>query len=63
MPYKMVTKDFLKAVLKGEKKMLKQTQVKMCSVPHYGEIGVKHQYTKALQLPGMKEYFPDKLPK
>ena len=32
-------------------------------MPYWGEIGVKHQYNKALKLPGMAFYFPRKLPK
>ena len=35
MPYKMVTKDFLKAVLKGEKKLKKINEVKFINVPPF----------------------------
>ena len=37
--------------------------VKFCNISQYGEIGVKHIYDKAITLPSMKLYFPDKLPK
>ena len=47
-PDKQVTKEFLKAVLTGEKKLLKMTDVKFCNVPAYDEIGVKAMYSKAI---------------
>ena len=62
-PYKMVTKDHLKAVLKGEKILLKMTQVTFCNPPAYDEIGVKTIYDKVINLDRMKQYFPDKLAK
>ena len=59
----MVTKDHLKAVLQGNKKFLKTEEVRFINPPAFDEIGVKNLYDKVLQEEGMKEYFPDKLPK
>ena len=40
-PSHMITKEFLKEVLTGEKKLLKMRDVKFVNVPAYDEIGVK----------------------
>ena len=37
--------------------------VKFTNIPAYGEIGVKYMYDKAMTLPLVNKYFPDKLPK
>ena len=63
MPYKMVTKDYLKAVLQGQKKLKKMQDVKFINVPPFAEIAVKNVYQDVTQLPHMKDYFPDTLPK
>jgi len=63
LPYKMVTKDYLKAVLQGKKKFLKMNEVKFCNPPAYDEIGVKALYEGVRALPTMIDYFPDKWPK
>ena len=39
------------------------SEVNFINIPAYAEIGVKHTYAKALQLPGMADLFGDKLPK
>ena len=44
MPYKIVTKDFLKEVLQGNKNLLKMKEVRFINVPLYDEIGLKHLY-------------------
>ena len=62
-PYEMVTKDFIKAILKGEKALLKMNKVNFCNAPHYDEIGVKALYAKIVSMPNMARYFPDKFPK
>ena len=59
----MVTKDHLKAVLQGKKKLLKMHQVKFVNPPFFSEIGVKNLYAKVILQPGMAVYFPDKYPK
>lgn len=59
----MVTKDFLKAVLKEDKDLLRMNKVAFVNPPAYDETGVKALYEKVLQQPGMAKYFPDKYPK
>ena len=44
MPYKLVTKDFLKDVLQGHKKLLKTSEVRFINAPLFDEISVKHLY-------------------
>ena len=63
MPYKQVTKDFLKLVLRGHKKLLKMNEVRFINVPMYDEIGLVHIYEDVRTLPLMVDYFPDKVPK
>ena len=62
-PYKMVSKDHLKAVLAGKKKFMKMNKMNMCHPPAFDEIGVKNLYDKVVRLEGMSDYFPDKFPK
>ena len=59
----MVNKDFLKMVLKGERRLLKMKEVRMCNVPLYDELSVDNLYPKIMELPGMKELFPASYPK
>ena len=40
----VVSKDHLKAVLKGEKQLLKKAEVKYITVPSYEELSVKKIY-------------------
>ena len=63
MPYHMCTKDFLKRVLKDEKKLLKMTDVKFVNVPSFDEISVKALYNKVISNPDVAIYFPTKYPK
>ena len=51
LPYKMITKDFMKEVLQGKKKLLKMHQVKFINAPLFDEIAVKHLYADVSQLP------------
>ena len=59
----MVTREFLKAVLSGKKKLLKMKDVNFINAPAYDETGVKNLYDKVLKSDDMKPYFPDKYPK
>ena len=59
----MVTKDHLKDVLAGKKKLMKRSELKTCSPPAFDEIGVKALYDKIILLDGMNDYFPAKFPK
>lgn len=59
----MITKEYMKAVLRGEKELLKMSDVRHINFPAYDEIGVKAIYAKAIKMKGMAQYFPDKYPK
>jgi len=59
----MTSKDFLKGVLKGEKSLLKMTEVRFINPPAFDEIGIKALYDEALKMPGMSKYFPSKYAK
>ena len=62
-PFHQITKEFLKAVLQGHKKLLKISVVKFINAPSFSEIGVKNIYYDVIKQPKMRDYFPDKLPK
>ena len=55
-PYSMVTAPYLKLILKGEKKLLKASVVKVCNPPKYDEISVKQIYDACIQLLGMADH-------
>ena len=63
LPYKLITKDFLKDVLQGRKKLLKMTDVRFINAPLFDEIAVKHIYNDVSQQPLIRDYFPDEFPK
>ena len=48
-----INKDHLRDILRGEKKLLKMSEVNFCNVPAYDEIGVKALYSKVVNLPNM----------
>ena len=56
----MTTKDFLKEVLSGKKKLLKMLDVRFINVPSYDEISVKAMYPMFKKDAEMMQYFPDK---
>jgi hypothetical protein len=62
-PNSMMTAEYLKEILKNEKKLFKASEVRICNPPHYDEISVVKLYDAWLQLPGMKAYFPSTYPK
>ena len=59
----MVNKDFLKAVLKREKALLKLAEVKRINVPLYDELSVVNIWPMVRDNKKLMFYFPDKLPK
>ena len=63
LPYDMITKDHLKDVLAGKKKLLKMKEVNFCNPPAFDEIGVKNLFDKVMAMPDVKIYFLDKWPK
>ena len=62
-PYEMFTKDFVKEIYQGKKKLLKLADIRLISVVKYDELSVKALYDKLLKLKGMPLYFPAKYPK
>ena len=58
-----MTKDYMKMILLGTKKLLKRSDISFVSVNKYDEISVKNLYQKMLQRNEMKPYFPDQYPK
>jgi hypothetical protein len=61
--YHMVTSSYLKQILKGEKRLLKMSEVRHCNPSRYDEISVLELYTPCLKMPDMALYFPDVYPK
>jgi len=58
-----MTKEWLKAILIGEKKLLKLDEVKAVHVGNFPEISVKKLYTEFAIRPEMRPYLPEKLAK
>jgi hypothetical protein len=50
---------FLKAILKGEKKVLRTSQITYIPFPRYKELSVKSLYVKALASEEVKQYLPE----
>ena len=59
----MFTRHFAKEVLRGDKKLLKLSEVKFIQVVRYDELSVKHLYKDLWALSNMAQYFPNKYPK
>ena len=59
----MLTKDTIKLIFAGKKKLLKLKDVKFIQAPKYDEISVKNLYNKLIVLENMRQYFPDKYAK
>ena len=53
----------MKAILRGEKKLLAKSDVKQVKVTKYDELSVKIMYPILTKRPEIKIYFPDKFPK
>lgn len=58
----VVTKDYIRKVLSGEKKMLKRQEVKFIVVPSYDELSVKNLFPKFRTNPAIMLYLPDEYP-
>ena len=58
-----MNKDFLKAVLSGEKQLLKKIAVNQITVPHYDELSVRKLYPQFKSDKQFTSYFPDTYPK
>ena len=59
----MVTREYMKDVLQGKKKLKKIHEVSFINAPPFDEIGVKNIYDDVVKQEKMKDYFPDSLPK
>ena len=59
----VINKDFMKAVLAGQKDLLKKDQVKEITVPKYDELSVRAIYPLFKKDAVMMKYFPDVYPK
>ena len=62
-PFSMMTYPWLKQIIKGDKKLLNASEVRICNPPRYDEISVARLYETCIKMPGMADYFPDKYPK
>ena len=59
----MITKDFLRQLFRGEKKLLPLRDVRSTAVPKYDELGVVSLTAQMKEDAHFQAYFPDKLPK
>ena len=59
----MLTKEFVKGMMAGNKKLMKRAEVRFVTVTKYDELSVKNLYHKFIVLDGMAQYFPNGYPK
>ena len=59
MPNEMLTRDVIRQIFSGSKKLMKLKDVKFIQAPKYDEISVKRLYSKLIELDKMKQYFPN----
>ena len=59
----MITKDFLRAVLNEDKKLLKMSDVKFITVPKFDELSVTNLLPKVKDNINIMIYMPTQLPK
>jgi len=52
----MANRDFLRKVLKGEKKLLKVSECKFVNVPKFDELGVNNIFPKFKTDPDVMQY-------
>ena len=62
-PYAMITKDHMKFVLAGKKKLMLMEDVRFVNVPTFDEVSVKQMYKDVVSQEDVAAYFPDKYPK
>jgi len=63
MPLSHATKEWIRMILAGEKKLLKLSELKPVEVGHYPELCVKRLYAEFADRPTVKPYMPPKLQK
>ena len=61
-PEKMLNRDFIKQLLREDKKLLELRQVIQVSVPRYDELSVKKFWPLMHQDPAFMQYMPDPTP-
>ena len=59
----MFNKDFLKAVLADQKRLLKLSELRTVNVPKFDELSVKNIFPLIRQDAEVMLYFPDSYPK
>ena len=58
-----MNKDFFKAVLAGQKQLLKKQEVSYITVPHYDELSVKALWPELKKDGEFMQFFPAEYPK
>ena len=58
-----MTKDWIKLLLVGEKKLMPMSSIKPVHVGNFPEVSVKCLYADFSERNELKPYLPDKLPK
>ena len=58
-----MTKEWIRLILSGEKRLLKKSEIKPVDMGHYPEVSVKALYTDYSERPAIKPYMPPKLHK
>lgn len=59
LPIEYYSKDYLKAVLSGKKKLLDKSDVRLLNCPRYDEVSVKQLYDIVMEDREVAMYFPD----
>ena len=62
-PANNIGKDFLRAVFKDEKQVLKNESVRKITIPKYAELSVANFFEVMAQDEKFLSYFPDHMPK
>ena len=57
-----VNRDFVRAVLQGDKKLLKNSEKRSVNVPKYDELSVKNIFPKFKRDPKVMQYLQDEYP-
>ena len=57
-----MTKEWIRGILKGDKKLCPLTDLKPVNVGNFPEVSVKALFNDFSKRPILKMYFPDKVP-
>jgi hypothetical protein len=58
-----MTKEWVRMILSGEKKLMKLNDIRPVEVGYFPEVSVKHLYAEFKARPPMVPYLPDTMPK